>query len=445
MKFTVSDGEKYQKIMQAEVSVEEMALAVKQASKRISGQVNIPGFRKGKVPQAVLENFVGYDAILQEAADDILPRAYTEGLIELKLEPVEQPKIDIVTMAKDQPFVFTATFTACPEITLGQYQNLKVTKYSAQVEDSAIDADIENQRQRLSRLEDIEAGTPAAKDDIVNIDFEGFLDGVPFDGGKGENYPLQLGSNTFIPGFEDQLMGVQVDQELEVNVSFPEDYQEESLAGKPVVFKVKVISIKKRILPEINDELAANLSETAENLEQLKAEVKARLQEQLDKDTEEKAKQAALDAAIANIEFDLPEVMIEDRLEQLISGMESRLQMQGLEMDKFLSFTGQTMEQFREGYRHEALNSIQREMLLDEVVKAENIIASDEDLEAEIAQIAAAYWQPAEQIKETLSKNGQIENIKAGIARQKAADFIYENADISEEIMANVQEIDEEA
>ena len=438
MKFQVSDGEQYQKIMEAEIPSEEIELVFRQAAKRLAQKMNIPGFRKGKVPQNVIESFIGIDAILQETADELLPRAYFKGLEELGLVPLEQPKIEMINLTAREPMVFKATFTVKPEVHLGQYQGLAATKYIREAQEEDVEADLQTQRQRMASSIKVEEDA-AIEHDILSIDFEGFHNGLPFEGGKGENYPLELGSKSFIPGFEEQLIGMREGEEREISLVFPEDYQQDSLAGQPVQFKVKVREIKRRLLPEFDDDFAQDVSETADNMEDLRLEIRERLNRQYDEEAGQMAKDSILQMAVENALIDLPPLMVEQRLDDMMHNLTSRLQTQGLEMEQFLSYSGLSAEEMRESYRQRAEFAVRSDLVLEAVAKAHDISVSEEDVEQELAELAAQYWQPLEQLRELMRKNNRKNILIEEIRLKKAAGFIYEAAEISEETAVTAQ------
>jgi len=441
MKFQVSDGEKYQKIMEAEISVEEMDLPIKLACKRLAEKVNIPGFRKGKAPRSVLESFIGLPAILEEAADGILGQAYVEGLKETGLEPVAKPEVDITQLEAGQPMKFKAVITVKPEVKLGQYQELPVTRRVVKINEEDIDRDLARQQQRLSKLVDAPEGAEATNGDTVTIDFKGLKDGVAFEGGTAENYPLTLGGNSFIPGFEDQLLGAEKGEQRQVEVTFPEDYQEQSLAGQPVVFEVTVKEIKVRQMPELDEAFVQEVSETAETMEQLREDVRKYLEEGSLKTADENGRVDAVAQAVENAEADIPPVMVEQQIDQIVAETNQRLQSQGLSFEKFLEYTGQTMDQIRETYQEQARFMVKRDLVIEAVADAENIQAEEADVEAEIQKLSVNYWQPPEKIREMLEKNGRLEDLKFSIRMQKAAEFIYANALVSDEIVDREQMI----
>ncbi len=431
MKFQVSDGEKFQKIMEIEIPVEDLEQPIRLACKRLANKVNIPGFRKGKAPRSILENFLGINAILDEAADDLLPKAYVEGLKETGLEPVCQPEIEVVTLEDGQPMRFKATITVKPEIKLGDYKGLDITRRIIDISDEDVDAEIENQRQRMSKLVDAAEGAEAANGDTVVIDFKGLKDGVAFEGGTAEDYPLALGSGSFIPGFEEQLVGSHVGDEKNIDVTFPEDYGAKELAGQPVVFEIKVKGIKNKVLPELNQEFVEEVSETAENLDQLREEFRAKMEQQSLAAADDTARNAALAKAVENCEVELPPIMIEQQMNGMIEDAKRQISSQGMSYEQYLEYAGRTDEEFCEQYRKQAELIVKRELMLEAIVKAENLEVTDEDIDGQIREIAARYWMPEDKVKEILSEGGRMEDVKYDALMKKAVDLIFDNANLT--------------
>lgn len=431
MKFQVSDGEKFQKIMEIEIPVEELEQPIRLACKRLSNKVNIPGFRKGKAPRSILENFLGIAAILDEAADDLLPKAYVEGLKETGLEPVAQPEIEVVTLEENQPMRFKATVTVKPEVKLGDYKGLEVTRRIMDVTDEDIDAEIENQRQRMSKLVDAAEDAAAANGDTVVIDFKGLKDGVAFEGGTANDYPLSLGSGSFIPGFEEQLVGCHAGDEKNIDVTFPEDYGVKELAGQPVVFEIKVKSIKNKVLPELDQEFVEEVSETAETMEQLREEFRAKMEEQSLAAADDTARNAAVAKALENCEVEIPPVMIEQQMSGMIEDAKRQIASQGMTYEQYLEYVKRTDEDFREQYRKQAEVIVKRELMLEEIIKQEKLEATDEDIDAQIREIAGRYWMPEDKVKEILSSGGRMEDVKYDALMRKAVELIFSNAQLN--------------
>lgn len=408
-----------------EVSAEELEGAIQKSYLRQRGKVNIPGFRKGKVPRQVMEKMFGVEVFYEDAANTLIPDAYAKAYDEADIDIVSQPSIEVTQIEKGKPFIFTAEVAVRPEVKLGEYKGVEVDKFSNRVTAKEIDAKLEEERNKNARTVNVE-GRPVQKDDEVVLDFEGFVDGVAFDGGKGENYSLTIGSGTFIPGFEDQLVGVEAGKEVEVNVTFPEDYHEESLKGKPAVFKCTVHEIKAKELPELDDEFASEVSEF-DTLEELKADIKTKIKEQKNAEGKSAQQDQALDTIIAATEMDIPDAMVETEARQMVDSFGQRIQQQGLTMQQYMQFTGMDNEKMLEEMRPQALKRIQTRLVLEAIVAAENIVTSDERLDEEIAKMAEMYSMEADQLKSYMGDT-EKEQMKKDIAVEDAVQFILDNA-----------------
>ena len=408
-----------------EVSAEELEGAIQKSYLRQRGKVNIPGFRKGKVPRQVIEKMFGVEVFYEDAANTLIPDAYAKAYDEADIDIVSQPSIEVTQIEKGKPFIFTAEVAVRPEVKLGEYKGVEVDKFSNRVTAKEIDAKLEEERNKNARTVNVE-GRPVQKDDEVVLDFEGFVDGVAFDGGKGENYSLTIGSGTFIPGFEDQLVGVEAGKEVEVNVTFPEDYHEESLKGKPAVFKCTVHEIKAKELPELDDEFASEVSEF-DTLEELKADIKTKIKEQKNAEGKSAQQDQALDTIIAATEMDIPDAMVETEARQMVDSFGQRIQQQGLTMQQYMQFTGMDNEKMLEEMRPQALKRIQTRLVLEAIVAAENIVTSDERLDEEIAKMAEMYSMEADQLKSYMGDT-EKEQMKKDIAVEDAVQFILDNA-----------------
>ena len=360
-----------------EVAAEDVEKALQAAYLKQRKQINIPGFRKGKVPRQMIEKMYGPEVFYDEAANNMIPDAYAKAYDESELDIVSQSKIEVVQMEKGKPFIFTAEVATKPEVTLGDYKGLKVDKVSTRVTQKEVDEEIEKERERNART--IEVTDRAVQDkDEVTLDFEGFVDGVAFEGGKGEDYPLTIGSGSFIPGFEEQLIGAEIDKEVEVNVTFPKEYHSEELAGKDATFKCTVHTIKAKELPELDDEFASEVSE-CETMDAYRAEVKKNIKERKERTGKEKKENQAVDQAIENAQMDIPEAMIEFQVRQMADDFARRIQQQGLTVEQYFQFTGMTAEKMMEEMRPQAEKSIKTRLVLEAIVKAENIEVSDEN------------------------------------------------------------------
>ena len=408
-----------------EVSAEEVEKALQAAYIKERKKISVPGFRKGKVPRQMIEKMYGPEVFYDEAANHMISEAYGKAYDECELELVSQPKIDIVQLEKGKPFIFTAEVAVKPEVTLGEYKGLKVDKVSTRVTQKEVDEEIEKERERNART--IEVTDRAVQDkDQVLLDFEGFVDGEAFEGGKGEKYPLTIGSGAFIPGFEEQLIGAEIGKEMEVNVTFPEEYQAKELAGKAAVFKCTVHEIKVRELPELDDEFASDVSE-CETLDAYKAEVKKKIKERKEREGKEKKENQAVDAAIENAQMDIPAAMIDLQTKQMADDFARRIMQQGLTVEQYFQFTGMTEEKMMEELRPQAEKRIKTRLVLEAVVAAENIEVSEERLEEELKKMAESYQMEVEKLKEFMGEN-EKKQMKEDIAAQEAVTLIAEAA-----------------
>lgn len=408
-----------------EVSAEELEKALQGAYNKQKKNISIPGFRKGKVPRQMIEKMYGPEVFYDDAANQLIPEAYGKVYDEEDLEIVSQPKIDIVQIEKGKPFIFTAEVALKPEVTLGEYKGLKVEKISNRVTQKEIDAKLAEEQEKNARTVSVTDRPVQDKDEVV-LDFEGFVDGVAFEGGKGENYPLTIGSGSFIPGFEDQLIGANLEEEKEVRVTFPEEYHAKDLAGKDAVFKCTVHEIKVKELPELDDEFASDVSEF-ETLDAFKADIKAKIKEQKIAEGKRKQEDKAVEEAVANAQMDIPDAMIDTEVRQMANDFAQRLQQQGLTMDQYFQFTGMTAEKMTEELKPQALKRIQTRLVLEAIVKAENIEISDEKIDEEIQKMAESYKMEAEKLKEFMGEN-EKKQMKLDMSVQEAVTFLVENA-----------------
>ena len=426
MKVTVENGENQQVTLTVEVEAAEVSKAVEKAVKRLSNRVNIPGFRKGKAPRMIIERNVGMDAIMQEAFDIVGPKAFADALEEQKIEPVSRPQIDIETLEDGKDLVFKATVTPRPEVKLGEYKGLKVEKKVEAVTDEDVEKQLKTFQDRQGKMVDAPEGSAVKDGDFTTLDFEGFVDGEAFEGGKGQDYPLQIGSGSFIPGFEDQLIGAKIGEEKEVNVTFPEEYHAKELAGKAATFKCTIRSITQKELPAMDDELAKKVSKF-ETLEELKADVRKNLEENAARKAENDQKAAAIDMATSNITVDIPAVMIDNRVEGMIREMAMRLEQQGMSFDAYLQYAGTDINKIREDYRETAEKNVRTDLMLEEVAKAEDIKVEAKDLDAEVAGMAAAYGATPQQVQKIIKEQGRIGDLAATVLRKKTAQFIIDS------------------
>ena len=425
MSVQVEKLEKNMAKLTVEVPAEDVEKAIQGAYQKTKKSINIPGFRKGKAPRQLIEKMYGKEVFYSDAVDAMLPKAYSDAVEECGEEIVSYPKIDVVQIESGKPFIFTAEVAVKPAVTLGEYKGIQVEKAPIEVTDEEIEAQVNKEREANSRTVTVE-DRAVQKGDIASIDFEGFVDGVAFDGGKGENYDLEIGSNTFIPGFEDQLVGAEIGKELDVNVTFPEEYGAKELAGKEAVFKCKVNGIKVKELPEADDEFAQEVSEF-DTLDEYKADIKAKLL----KDKEDEAKRAKEDAVIGkiveNATMDIPDAMVEYQTQQMLDDFGRRMQSQGLSLEQYFQFTGMTEADYKEQMKPRALQNIQSRLVLEAVAEAEKLEATEEDLEKEYAKMAEQYKLDVDKVKEIFGEY-QKEELKKDIVIQKAAELVTEAA-----------------
>lgn len=426
MKVTVENGENQQVTLTIEVEAAEVNKAVEKACKSLANRVNIPGFRKGKAPRMIVERHVGKDAVLQEAFDLVAPKALNEAFDEQKIEPVTRPNVDIVTLEEGKDLVFKATVTPRPEVKLGEYKGLKVEKAAVNITDEDVDKQLKTFQDRQGKLVDAPEGAEVKDGDFTTLDFKGFVDGKAFDGGEGKDYPLQIGSKSFIPGFEDQLIGAKIGEERDVNVKFPEEYQAKELAGKDATFKCTIRSIKTKELPAIDDELAKKVSKF-QTLDELKADIRKNLEENAERTAENDQKSAAIEMATNNITVDIPSVMIDNRVTAMIQEMAMRLEQQGMKLEQYLQYAGTDIAKLREQYRETAEKNVKTDLMLEEVAKAENIKVEGKDLDAEVAAMAAAYGATPQQVQKIIKEQGRIGDLAASVLRKKTAQFIIDN------------------
>ncbi|QJW48637.1 trigger factor [bacterium BFN5] len=425
MKVTAERIDNHKVVLEMEVPQVEVAKALEKAYARMANKVNIPGFRKGKAPRNILEMRVGKQALLDEAFDILAPTAYNKALADEKIEPVGRPEIEVVTLDENQPLVFKATIVAKPEIVLGQYKGLKVAKESAEVSEDQIKAQIDGLLDHNAKMVVVE-GASLENGDFAVIDFEGFIDGIPFSGGEGKGYPLQLGSGSFIPGFEEQLLGAKAGEEKEVNVSFPEDYHVKELAGKASVFKVKIHDVKRKELPELDDDFAKDVSEF-DSVEELKADIKNKLEQAAQEKTERDFRTAVVKQAMENATVDIPEVMVEERIDHMIEELDISLQNRGMKLENYLQYANMDMNTLRQNYRDAALLNVKTDLMLEAVAKAEALEVKPEDMEAEVIAMAQSYGASPEQVSKIIREQGRIGDLAASIIRKKAAQFIIDN------------------
>lgn len=425
MSLQVENMEKNMAKLTIEVSAEELEKAIQGAYLKQRNKISVPGFRKGKVPRQMIEKMYGVGIFYEDAANALIPTAYGKAYDECELDIVSQPKVEVVQLEKGKPFIFTAEVAVKPEVTLGEYKGLSVDKVSNRVTAKEIDAKLEEEQKKNARTVVVEDRAVQDGDEVV-LDFEGFVDGVAFEGGKGENYPLTIGSGSFIPGFEEQLIGAEAEKEVEVNVTFPEEYHSEDLAGKAAVFKCTVHEIKAKELPELDDEFAAEVSEF-DTLDAYKADIKAKIKEQKIADGNRKKEDQAVEKAVANATMEIPEAMIDTQVNQMAQDFAQRIQQQGLSMERYFQFTGMTAESMMEELRPQAVKRIETRLVLEAIAKAENIEITEERIDEELAKMAEAYKMEVEKLKEFMGEN-EKEQMKMDLAVQDAVTFLVDNA-----------------
>lgn len=408
-----------------EVSAEDLEKALEAAYQKEKNKISIPGFRKGKVPRAMVEKMYGAGIFYEDAANSLMQQNYPAAVDESGIDIVSRPSVDVVQLEKGKPFIFTAEVAVKPEVTLGKYLGVTVSKVDTTVTDEEVDAALEKERNNNARTVSV-TDRPVQSGDTAVIDFEGFVDGVAFEGGKGENHPLEIGSHSFIDTFEDQLIGKNAGDEVEVNVTFPEQYQAAELASKPALFKVKIHEVKAKELPELNDEFASDVSEF-ETLAEYKESLKKNLQQQKENDAKKTKEDEAIQKIIDKSKMDLPEAMITTQCENMVEEFSQRLAQSGLSMEQYLQFSGMTMDKMMEQVRPEAVSRIQSSLVLEQIAKEENIEVTDEDVDAEIAKMAANYGMEADKLKEYMG-DAEKASMKRELAITKAVDLIMENA-----------------
>jgi len=408
-----------------EVSAEEVEKAIQTAYQKMKKNVNIPGFRKGKAPRHLIEKMYGKEVFYNDAIDNMLPSAYAKAVDECGEEIVSRPEIQGVQLESGKPFIFTASVAVKPEVVLGEYKGIQVDKTPVEVLDAEIEAEITKEREANARTITVD-DRAVQKGDIISLDFDGYVDGKAFEGGKSEDYELTIGSGAFIPGFEEQLVGAEIGKDLEVNVTFPEEYHAKELAGKAAVFKCRVNSAKVKELPEVDDEFAQEVSEF-DTLDAYKEDIKAKLLKDKEEDARRVKEDAVIEKIIEGAQMEIPDAMVEFQSEQMMEDFAQRMQAQGLSLQQYFQFSGMTAEKYKEQMKPRALKNIQSRLVLEAVAKAENIEATEEDLDAEMTRMAEMYKMEVDKVKELIS-DYQREEMKKDIAIQKAVDLVTEAA-----------------
>ena len=425
MSLQVEKLEKNMAKLTVEVPAEQFEKAIKKAFNKNKNRFNIPGFRKGKAPQAMIEKMYGVGVFYEDAADEAINETYADAMKESELDIVSRPAISIEQIEKGQPFIYTATVAVKPEVTLGEYKGLEVEKADMTVKAEDIEAELKKVQEQNARLLTVE-DRPVADGDQVVIDFDGYVDGKAFDGGKAEDYSLTIGSHSFIDTFEEQLIGKNIGEECEVNVTFPAEYHAAELANKPATFKVTVKEIKVKEIPELNDEFAGEVSEF-ETLDEYKKDIEAKLSEKKQKEAATENENRVVEKVVAGATMEIPEPMIDGQVENMLQDTARRMQSQGLNLELYLKYTGMTLDQMKENMRPQAVKRSETRLVLEEVVKQENIEVSDERLDEEIAKMAAAYQMEADKLKEYMSEQDK-KQMKEDLAVQEAVDFLVAEA-----------------
>ena len=425
MSLQVEKLEKNMAKLTVEVPAEEVEAALQNAYLKNRKQISVPGFRKGKVPRQMIEKMYGPEVFYDDAANALIQKAYPQAADECELEIVSRPTVDIVQLEKGKSFIFTAEVAVKPEVTLGQYKGIEVEKADTAATDEEVAAELDKEREANSRTISVE--DRAVQDgDMTVIDFEGFVDGEAFEGGNGTDYPLTIGSGAFIPGFEEKLVGAEIGKEVEVDVTFPEEYHAKELAGKPAVFKCTVKEIKVKELPELDDDFAQDVSDF-DTLEEYKADVRKKVEEKKAADAKAKKEDAVIEKIIEGAAMEIPDAMVETQAERMVDEFAQRLQMQGLTMEQYLQFTGGNVQALVEQSKPQALKRIQSRLVLEAVVAAENLAASDEELDAELGRMAEQYKMEVEKLKEMFTEE-DLKSVREDLAIQKAVELVTDAA-----------------
>lgn len=429
MKASWEKIEKNQGVLTVEVEAEQVDVALDKAFKKVSTKVTVPGFRKGKVPRSLFEARYGVESLYQDALDILLPDAYVEAVQETGIVPVDRPEVDVEQMAKGQALKFTAKVIVKPEVELGDYKGIEVPAQTSEVTAEDIETELKQLQQRHAELVAVEEGA-AENGDMTVIDFEGFVDGVPFEGGKAEKYSLELGTNSFIPGFEDQVVGLAIGGDKEIEVTFPEDYHSEDLKGKQAVFKVKLHEIKRKNLPELDDEFAKDVSEF-ETLEEFKQDIEKRLKDRKEQDNRREKENLVVEKASEAATVEIPEAMIASEVDQMFQEFANRLQTQGMNLDLYYQFSGQNEEVLKGQMQGDAEKRVRNNLVLEAIAKAENIEVNDTEVDEEVQKMADMYKRTTDEIRSILQANGSLDSIKNDLTVRKTVDFLVDNSKTS--------------
>jgi len=428
MKASWEKTDKNQGVLTVEVDAEQFSLALDRAFKKVVQKVNVPGFRKGKVPRPIFEKRFGVEALYNDAIDLILPQAYREAVDSTGIFPVDRPEIDVEQVEKGKSFIFKATVTVKPEVELGQYKGLEIEKKEFNVTDEDVEKELQQRRERVASIDVVEDEEATLQEgDHALIDFEGFVDGEAFDGGQAENFNLVIGSGTFIPGFEDQLVGMKKGEEREINVTFPDEYHAEELAGKPALFKVRLNEIKRKNLPELDDEFAKDVSEF-ETLEEFKQDLRNKLEEKAKADAEAYKRDAVVEKAAENATIDIPEVMIDNEAHRMVHEFEERLHYQGLTLETYYQFTGLDHDSLKDQFKENAEKRVRINLTLEAIAEKENIEVSEDEIEAELDKLAELYKRDKDEVKRILEAQGALDSIKSDLRIRKTIDLLVEQS-----------------
>lgn len=412
--------------LEVSVDAKDFSAAVTKAAKTLANKVNIPGFRKGKAPRTMVERHVGTGALYNEAVDDLLGPAYAKAVNESGIEPVDRPEVDLVQMEEGKDLIFKAKVTVKPEVELGEYKGLEVEKTAATVTDEEVEEDLKRKQEQHAKVLNLDEGTVENKDSLV-IDFAGSVEGVPFEGGTAEGYELVIGSGSFIPGFEEQLIGAQIGQEVDVNVRFPDEYHVADLKGKDALFKVKVHKIKRKELTPLDDEFAKDISEF-ETLDELKADLRDKLMKAAEQRAESEYRNAIVAKAVENASVEIPEAMISSRVDTMVQDLEQNLSYQGLDLETYFYYIGTSEQEMREKFRPQAAESVKSELVLEAIAKAEGIQVEEAELNVELTKLSERYQTSAENLKQALLARGELNLYRQSLVSEKTVSFLVEQA-----------------
>jgi trigger factor len=414
-----------QVVLTVETTEEQVSAALDQAFKKVVKKVSVPGFRKGKIPRAIFEKRFGVESLYQDALDILLPQAYEDAVKETGIEPVDRPEVDVEQLEQGKSLIFTATVTVKPEVTLGQYKDLAIEEKDFSPTEEKVNEELLKMQKQQGTLEPVESGAVANGDTVV-MDFEGFVDGVAFEGGKGENYSLEIGSNTFIPGIEEQLIGLELGEDKDVDVTFPEDYRATELAGKPATFRVKLHEIKRLTLPELDDDFAQDVSEE-ETLADLKKDITHKLEERLKKEEEDYIRNQVVEAAANNAEVDIPAAMVDHEVDHMYSHFVQNLGYQGLNIELYTQLTGQSESDIKAQMKEDADKKVRADLVIEAICAAENVEVTEEEVNEEIEQTAKEMNREVEEVRDIINKQGNIEALRDSLKRKKTIDLLVLN------------------